>query len=662
MDNQSSQKKPTPGPLEQGANLAQNLPAMLRGGRLFVTAARGVGALVAMGGWPVLVAIALVLGFTLFFVLFGRGGGEGLPVRGASRFLDYTIRIRDTSILPLDRDGASSAILKEFPKAQLRYWDTIVSQSITNGWNPAFVLALWIEETGASHYTKTENGGGGGAPLANGHLGCAPWEDQDIDESLGCLFKNFSEYADVQFESFMRRYSAENVTGPFLNNPQFPERIKKYYSLLVPSGPGALTIIESALFVPVVPPPPDEHPARLRAKIVEEFNVNMDPTFNYDYLKWTWEKLWNIRKTRFFRLLTGEEERKIFVREHNEKDHYNHQVDCSTIHIRGFSNKDGRPYPEHLFKVVLIHELTHIVENCVPDSLSRKSILKQTLDSKQEDYLTNYSKNNCAGATPLSEDYAEMISYFVSRNIKEQSLGIGGSCEPSDPSKNPYEDSRKPLHERLAAEILAIPISPTPTPVVSLTGLSCPVEAGKVSFPSYWKNATTGHCGENYVKRAKELGYSESEYACSIYSRRAKSVDVLTDGGPNGKDVKLPTIDGRSLDWKRIEGEPLRLSRTDCFPEEMFERFGCGVGIAFQATDGSGNTWILHLLHMYEPGLKIPPNESRPSGTVVGKSEAIHVHVTIGKNVAGDQSFAVAGSNDTRDGWPTPDLEMGMCQ
>ena len=146
--------------------------------------------------------------------------------------------MRDITISPF-KTNAIPLILAQFPRAQVQYWDTIVGRSIQNGWNPAFVLALWTEETGASQNTKIAVGGAGALPASNGHLGCAPLEDQTINESLDCLFKNFSGYTNDQFEAFMRRYSGEADTGPFVINPNFPGNILKFYSMLIPSGPGA---------------------------------------------------------------------------------------------------------------------------------------------------------------------------------------------------------------------------------------------------------------------------------------------------------------------------------------------------------------------------------------------------------------------------------------
>lgn len=195
--------------------------------------------------------VLAMFGFSIFGNLFSSPG-EASPSTnqssgsGSAIQLDYSIPFRDSSVSPLD---VKNQIMATFPKSKIDYWDKIVQRSIAEGWNPAFVLTLWIEETGASHTTVTRNGGGG-VPVAGnftlGHLGCAPLEDQTIDQSLDCLFKNFNQYSNNQFAQFMARYSGGPAGAPFSNNPNFPGNIKHWYSILVPSGSGALKIVSTS--------------------------------------------------------------------------------------------------------------------------------------------------------------------------------------------------------------------------------------------------------------------------------------------------------------------------------------------------------------------------------------------------------------------------------
>jgi len=162
----------------------------------------------------------------------GGTGGTG----GTGGGLDYTIPFKDPSVRPLDiRDQVRA----RWSNAQLQNWDTIVQQSITAGWNPAFVLALWIEETGAQ-----------GVPNYTDPLGCAVNQPTtDINISLGCLFRTGASFSNNQFADFMCRYS-EGLGKPapcqFTTNPNFPTNLKSWYSRLVPSGPGAIQTITPA--------------------------------------------------------------------------------------------------------------------------------------------------------------------------------------------------------------------------------------------------------------------------------------------------------------------------------------------------------------------------------------------------------------------------------
>lgn len=202
------------------------------------------------------VALALALFFIVFvgILVIPPSGtvptGQAAPINpnnnsGSNYGLDYTLPLKNSSVQPLD---IKTIVKSAFPGAKLEYWDKIVQSSIYNGFNPALALALWIEETGASQTTLAKNGGSeipvNGA-FTRGHLGCAPTEDQTIDESLSCLFK-FSaanNFTNDQFTNFMAKYSGGPVNTPFSNNPNFPKNIKDWYSRLVPSGTGAIVAV-----------------------------------------------------------------------------------------------------------------------------------------------------------------------------------------------------------------------------------------------------------------------------------------------------------------------------------------------------------------------------------------------------------------------------------
>lgn len=225
----------------KAVDVAANLSHQVSRGSLIRGPAKGIGKKVALG----------LIGFLILTGVIGAIAIQTQTQQPTSPSpttptttiagLDYYIPFRDSSIRPLD---IKSEVKAAFSGAKLEYWEEpIIRRSVEAGWNPAFVLALWIEETGASHTTLEKNGGSEmpvSGNLSKGHLGCAPSQDQTINESLDCLFKGFSQYQDDQFSNFMAHYSGGSSDAPFSNNPNFPANIKQWYSKLVPTGAGAL--------------------------------------------------------------------------------------------------------------------------------------------------------------------------------------------------------------------------------------------------------------------------------------------------------------------------------------------------------------------------------------------------------------------------------------
>lgn len=183
----------------------------------------------------------LVFGFSLFSAAF-LPNQTTTPTVSASNLLDYTIPFKDPTVSPTD---IKSDVKASWPNAKLENWDTIIQKSVAAGWNPAFVLALWIEESGAQGVANYDD-----------PLGCSPGQPtEDIEVSLSCLFNNFSSFTNDQFVQFMSRYSGGPAGTPFSNNPNFPNGIKFWYSRLVPSGPGAIKTITQTLAVSSCPVP-----------------------------------------------------------------------------------------------------------------------------------------------------------------------------------------------------------------------------------------------------------------------------------------------------------------------------------------------------------------------------------------------------------------------
>lgn len=145
--------------------------------------------------------------------------------------LGYYIPFKDPAVRVADPEAVIRRIRNSWPNAKIGNWDKIVSQSIANGWNPAFVLTLWMEESGAE-----------GAANYDDALGCG--YHSNIDASLTCLFEspNFKNLAAGEFADFMCLYSASGSKAPcnFGDSIYFKDSIRSIYSELVPSGYGAV--------------------------------------------------------------------------------------------------------------------------------------------------------------------------------------------------------------------------------------------------------------------------------------------------------------------------------------------------------------------------------------------------------------------------------------
>lgn len=149
-----------------------------------------------------------------------------LPPGEGTGDIDYLIPIRNTSVAP---NNVKAQVLKSWPNAKLEFWDSIIQWSKTNGWNPAFVLTLWVEESGAQHYQGADP------------IGCTLGENisdprQKLDASLSCLNKFLSAhfsagYEDIMFSKFMCIYSEGHYPCVF-NRNNFPAAIKDWYTII----------------------------------------------------------------------------------------------------------------------------------------------------------------------------------------------------------------------------------------------------------------------------------------------------------------------------------------------------------------------------------------------------------------------------------------------
>lgn len=250
MDNNSQENKKRKSAVDVGNDVYNNINSVknvIQTTRKAISTIRSASILAN----PYFLVFAIILSIALWLMIssgggaapMGSGGGgsqnnqsgggqqPGQSINGA---LDYYIPFRDSSINPVD---LRSEIKQNWPNAKTENWDTIISFARQNGWNPAFLLALWIEESGAQ-----------GAAKYDDPLGCDPESPTtDINISLGCIQKSFGDFGNDRFDDLMCRYGGDGFhDAPCVfvqKNPNFPPVIKSWYQKLVPSGPGALVNI-----------------------------------------------------------------------------------------------------------------------------------------------------------------------------------------------------------------------------------------------------------------------------------------------------------------------------------------------------------------------------------------------------------------------------------
>lgn len=165
---------------------------------------------------------------------------------GTCSKMSYDLPFRDTSIRPKSLEELKATYDTYFPGNQLEEkYQEIVDQSIAYGYNPAFILALWLEESGGSDRLSF------GENIFDFGCGRTP----DFDTQLACilnLFDNYSAGGDYDgmvrecrrsgdtptYEEFMLFFAegicptvqAQDFQFCRHNHAQFPERFRTFYN------------------------------------------------------------------------------------------------------------------------------------------------------------------------------------------------------------------------------------------------------------------------------------------------------------------------------------------------------------------------------------------------------------------------------------------------
>lgn len=189
------------------------------------------------------------------------------------------------------------------------------------------------------------------------------------------------------------------------------------------------------------PAPPA--PANLQQAIYDQFNIDLND-FSQQELNWAWEKFWDIQHTKFFELTKG----------------------THVFRTAGSSETKGcsvyfAHYPiQELFNVILIHELGHVIQNCPRDAKSLATKHNNLYQNGKntvtgyglpKSFAPNGSALSCFGYPAWGENYAEMITYYLNPNAKEQTVG-NGTCVNN--GTVPFADGKHQDYFDLAREIL----------------------------------------------------------------------------------------------------------------------------------------------------------------------------------------------------------------
>lgn len=198
--------------------------------------------------------------------------------------------------------------------------------------------------------------------------------------------------------------------------------------------------VSTAGTIPVLPPGAD-----YTAEIAKNFHINFEQgKFTQSHLKWAWEILSQARiiAPNFFNLIgtvTADTRSGIGERSGN------------TIYFSTDSNSFFASSDESGFKVLLIHELGHVIRgNPGPIQQSYDGLLQQAIN-KDGGFLTGYGQNPCTGTSAVDEDFAETVAYYINKGTPEKDLACG---QKSSDGLNPLYSGRYPNHMSFIQSIL----------------------------------------------------------------------------------------------------------------------------------------------------------------------------------------------------------------
>lgn len=206
---------------------------------------------------------------------------------------------------------------------------------------------------------------------------------------------------------------------------------------------------------PIAPAPPATF-LELKEKLKTEFHIDFQSNYfsepeGMQKLKWAWEIFWQAKyyAPNFFTLLGGD----VVVKTHNATS----ERSGNTIFFSTNSGSFFLSGTEQQFKVLLIHELGHVIRG---DGSKYDVVLQQVVNLDRSEsgtangYLTGYGQNPCYGTASIDEDFSETITYYINKRTPEQDLGCG---KKSTGELNPLESGKYPNHLSFAEKTFGKP-------------------------------------------------------------------------------------------------------------------------------------------------------------------------------------------------------------
>lgn len=175
----------------------------------------------------------------------------------------------------------------------------------------------------------------------------------------------------------------------------------------------------------------------LQIEVQRQFGISMIG-FDQQHLQWAWEKFWEVSGTNFNSLVRGAV---IEVTDISSTS----QIGCPPSR----SVLVGQFPEETAFKHILTHELGHVIRNCAGRQVAQETAF---LNAYSKEGGVSYYANNaftCTKSDNPSEDYAEMIAFYLNPGTPVASYL---KCYPAVQSR--YTEQGFPLHHQVAQNVL----------------------------------------------------------------------------------------------------------------------------------------------------------------------------------------------------------------